>query len=492
MIYCIVNLIPGMSESVFYFYLYALDFHMDIPMVRKYVLLTVVSIMFSCISAKVIRRQEMSKENINRFAGSLYEYEAPTEPHTPVPKGFKPVYLTHFGRHGSRFLDNASNYDRPYNILKEAADSGKLTAFGKDVLRRVEIIRSEADQRAGDLTPKGMQQHRDIARRMVENYPELFTNDKTIVARSTTSHRVLVSEYSALMQILRMRPKINIDYDSSNHDEPWMYTEDRAVSAHKRKINAAVQEFNQRHTHPERLMNALFNDTAFIRHYQGRDMSSTLYSSLYELASNVQSSDPGVDLYDVFTYDEWYDLFLINNMRWYSQGGFTPLTDNVVPYGHCVTLQNFIDMAEDALSGNRVSVTLRYGHEVTLMSFFSLLELNGTGYSTDDLESVADHWVAYDVAHMGGNVQWVFFRDRKGRVIVKFLLNEEEATLPESVPFFKDDKGREVSPYYNWDDVKDFYLSKIRYWEEYKASDDTPVEESSRRTFRQDINTGSN
>jgi len=462
-------------------------------MKRLIFILSAFTLFFSA-DAKVIKKDQISAENLGKFAGSVYEYIAPTEPLTPAPKGFKPVYLTHFGRHGSRFLDNASNYDRPYNILKEADDAGALTDFGKDVLRRVGIIRAEADQRAGDLTPKGMQQHRDIARRMVENYPELFKDGKTIMARSTTSHRVLVSEYSALMQIIRMRPKIRIDYDSSNHDEPWMYTEDRAVSAHKRKINAAVQEFNQRHTHPERLMKALFKDPAYITDVQGRDQSGSLYSSLYDLASYVQGSDPGVDLNDVFTYDEWYDLFLINNMRWYSQGGFSPLTDNVVPYGHCVTLQNFIDFADEALAGNGVSVMLRFGHEVTLMSFFSLLDLNGSGYSTDDLESVADHWVAYDLAHMGGNVQWVFFRDRKGDVIVKFLMNEEEATLPESVPFYKDGKGREQKPYYRWEDVRKFYQDKIDYWEDYKAHDDTPVEESSSRSrsFRQEINTATN
>ena len=458
---------------------------------KIFVALSVLLLAFS-VKAQIIKRDQVNADNLKKMAGSVYAYEAPTEPLTPAPKGFKPVYLTHFGRHGSRFLDNASNYDRPYNILKEADDAGALTDFGKDVLRRLEIIRAEADQRAGDLTPKGMQQHRDIARRMVENYPELFTNDKIIMARSTTSHRVLVSEYSALMQILRMRPKIRFDYDSSNHDEPWMYTEDKAVSAHKRKINAAVQEFNQRHTHPERLMSVLFKDSEYIKTAGGRDQSGSLYSSLYDVASYAQGSDPGVDLDDVFTYDEWYDLFLMNNMRWYSQAGFSPLTDNVIPYGHCVTLQNFIDFADEALAGNGVSVMLRYGHEVTLMSFFSLLDLNGSGYSTDDLESVADHWAAYNLAYMGGNVQWVFFRDKKGEVIVKFLLNEQEATLPESVPFYKDAKGKEQRPYYRWEEVKKFYLAKIAYWEDFKAHDDTPVEETPRRSYRQEINTSSN
>lgn len=416
----------------------------------------------------IITREMVNESNINKMAGSVYAYESPTWDITPAPKGFKPFYLDHFARHGSRFLESASAYDRPCNILRDAGEQGVLTEFGQDVLRRLEIIRDEAITRLGDLTQKGMYQHREMARRMVENYPELFTNDKTVVARSTTSHRVLVSEYSALMQIIRMRPKIGIDYDSSNHDEPYMYTEDKAVSESKRKMSAAVQEFNKRHTNPEGLMSRLFTDTEFIKNYSGRDQSSILYTGIYDIAASVQGSDPGVDLNDVFTYDEWYDLFLINNMRWYSQGGFSPLSDNIVGYGHCATLQNFIDCADAAIGGNGVSVNLRFGHEVTLMSFFSLLDLNQSGYSTDDLESVADHWAAYNIAHMGGNVQWIFYRDRKGEIIVRFLLNEEEATLPDSVPFYVDSKGRECKPFYRWDDVRSFYMAKIQYWENYK------------------------
>lgn len=432
------------------------------------------------LQAEIIPKEGINSDNVKKFAGSLYEYEDPTTPLTPAPKGFKPFYLTHFGRHGSRFLDNASNYDRPYSMLKEADDAGQLTAFGKDVLRRVEIICAEAKNRAGDLTEKGKEQHRGIARRMVENYPELFTKDKTVVARSTTSHRVLVSEYSALMEILRMRPNMKLDYNSSNFDEPYMYTEDNAVSSHKRKINAAVQEFNKKHTHPERLMKALFKNPAYITGGEGgRDQSGSLYSALYDLASNVQGSDPGVDLYDVFTYDEWYDLFLINNMRWYSSCGFTPLTDNVVAYGHCATLQNFLDNAQAAIDGNGVSAYLRYGHEVTLMSFFSLLCLNESGYSTSDLEDVANHWAAYNIAHMGGNVQWIFFRDKKGQVIVKFLLNEEEATLPAEVPFYTDAKGNIQKPFYRWEDVKSFYQAKIDFWEDYKKQNPEPASSSS-------------
>lgn len=435
-------------------------------------IITIAALAFalSLQAQNIITRDQVNDSNIKKMAGSVYQYEDPTWEITPAPKGFKPIYLTHFARHGSRYLEGASKYERPIEYLREADEVGKLTPFGKDILDRLVIIREEAITRMGDLSQKGMAQHRGMARRMVENYPELFTSDKTVVARSTTSHRVLVSEYSALMQIVRMRPDVKVDYDSSNHDEPYMYTEDKAVSAAKRKISPAVQEFNKRHTHPEALMSRLFTDTSFITNYNGKDQSASLNSALYEIASSVQGVNPGVDLNDLFTYDEWYDLFLMNNMRWYSTGSFSPLSDGIVAYGHCATLQNFIDCADASIAGNGVSVNLRFGHDVTLMSFFSLLDLNQSGYSTDDLETVADHWASYNLAHMGGNVQWIFYRDKKGEVILRFLMNEEEATLPESVPFYKDAKGKEMRPFYRWEDVRKFYLAKIEYWEAYKAS----------------------
>lgn len=439
---------------------------------RVFASFAVLCLAVSLQAQTIVTRENITEADIDKMAGSLYQYLPPTEPLTPAPKGFKPVYLTHYGRHGSRYLDNASNYDRPYNILKAADDADQLTDFGKDVLRRVTLIREGATRRAGDLTNKGKQQHIGIAHRMVVNYPELFTRDKTVVAKSTTSYRVLVSEYSALMEILRMRPYMNIDYDSSNFDEPYMYTEDRAAGSLKRNGGNAVSEFNKKHQHPERLMKALFKDPAYITNQDGRDQSGSLYTALYDMASNCQGEDCDVNMNDVFTLDEWYDMFLTNNMRWYSQGGNTPLTGNILHYGHCATLQNFIDCADAALAGNGVSLNLRYGHEVTLMSFFSLLDLNGSGYSNrdlNDLDDIANHWAAYNIAHMGGNVQWIFFRNKKGETIVKFLLNEEEATLPEAVPFYKDAKDREFRPFYRWEDVRKFYMDKITFWENYKA-----------------------
>ena len=49
-------------------------------------------------------------------------------------------------------------------------------------------------------------------------------------------------------------------------------------------------------------------------------------------------------------------------------------------------------------------------------------------------------------------LQIVFYRNRKGLVLVKFLANEEETLIPELKAY--------SGPYYRWDDVKEYVNDK--------------------------------
>ena len=40
-----------------------------------------------------------------------YLYKAPTEPAAKPPKGYKPVYISHYGRHGARYNYKQEGYD---------------------------------------------------------------------------------------------------------------------------------------------------------------------------------------------------------------------------------------------------------------------------------------------------------------------------------------------------------------------------------------------
>ncbi|MBQ0094444.1 MAG: histidine-type phosphatase [Bacteroidetes bacterium] len=442
---------------------------------KKIIIAGMVLLLPLALSAEVVKKENINADNLYKFGGSMTEYIAPDVTYSKAPKGFKPFYMSHYGRHGSRYLLNKPQYEGPYNTLKEASDAGVLTEFGKSVMDRLEKMKNDADGHLGDLTPKGQRQHRGIANRMMKNYPEIFNKKSYIVARSTTSHRVIASMTAALMEFSSVLPQMTIDFNDSDYDKNYMNYEDNAINKAKnsREKSAAVNAFNAAHTHPERLMTALFTDTTFITRYSRpgssskRDMSASLYNQIYEVAANMGSHDLGFNLDDVFTYEEWYDNFLQNNMYWYSVSGFNPMTQNLVPYGHASLLQDFLDKADAAIAAGTPSANLRYGHDTALFPLLCLMEVNDCAWSPSDLEKVADKWVAYDIVHMASNLQLIFFKDKKGTVLVRALLNEEEARLP--VECYKDAKGNGYPYFYEWNKVEKYYRDKLETWNRKRA-----------------------
>ena len=262
----------------------------------------------------------------------------------------------------------------------------------------------------------------------------------------------MASMTAALMEFSSLLPKMNIDYNDSDFDKGYMNYEDRAINSAKnsRERNAAVNAFNAKYTNPERLMCALFTDTTFITRYPRQssstrssstvpplepaattDRSGDLYTKIYDIAANMGSHTYlGFDLDDVFTYDEWYESWLQNNLYWFSVSGYHDMTQNVVPYGHATLLQDFLDKADEAIASGTPSANLRYGHDTALFPLLCLMEVNDCAYAPKDIEDLANKWVDYDIVHMGSNLQLIFFKNKKGTILVRALLNEEEATLP--------------------------------------------------------------
>ena len=56
-------------------------------------------------------------------------------------------------------------------------------------------------------------------------------------------------------------------------------------------------------------------------------------------------------------------------------------------------------------------------------------------------------WPGYLYSPFAGNLQMVFYRNRKGEVLVKFFINERETSLI-TLP---------GGPYYKWEDVKEAF-----------------------------------
>ena len=91
-------------------------------------------------------------------AGGVYlAYPVPTEALTPAPKGYKPVYISHYGRHGSRYLIGDRDYGWVVDLFNDARQHNALTEKGKDVCDRLNKLWPEVEHRGGDLSSIGVQ-----------------------------------------------------------------------------------------------------------------------------------------------------------------------------------------------------------------------------------------------------------------------------------------------------------------------------------------------
>lgn len=400
--------------------------------------------------------RDVFKADRELSASNYVAYRAPQEALTPAPKGYHPFYLSHYGRHGSRYLIGRSDYDRPYRILLKADSLGKLTPRGRTLLAQVRTIRDEAMGRDGELTLRGAEQHKGIARRMVERFPEVFAGRTHVDAKSTTVIRCILSMENALQQLLVMNPELDVRHDASEHDMWYMNQPDRRLDRMKNspEAKAALREFNARHENYAHTMETIFNDTAYWRHEIN---AGSLNHSLFKLASNMQSTDlrDSISLYDLFTDEEIYDNWLRDNAWWYVAYGPSPLSGGVQPFSQRNLLRMMIHEADSCIALPHPGATLRYGHDTMVMPLTCLLDLDGLGQPVLSLDSLdLRGWRNYDIFPMACNIQMVFYRSDApdGDILVKVLRNEHEARLPLK-------SGME--PYYRWKDVRAFYLARL-------------------------------
>lgn len=400
--------------------------------------------------------RDVFKADRELSASNYVAYRAPQEALTPAPKGYHPFYLSHYGRHGSRYLIGRSDYDRPYRILLKADSLGKLTPRGRTLLAQVRTIRDEAMGRDGELTLRGAEQHKGIARRMVERFPEVFAGRTHVDAKSTTVIRCILSMENALQQLLVMNPELDIRHDASEHDMWYMNQPDRRLDRMKNspEAKAALREFNARHENYAHTMETIFNDTAYWRHEIN---AGSLNHSLFKLASNMQSTDlrDSISLYDLFTDEEIYDNWLRDNAWWYVAYGPSPLSGGVQPFSQRNLLRMMIHEADSCIALPHPGATLRYGHDTMVMPLTCLLDLDGLGQPVLSLDSLdLRGWRNYDIFPMACNIQMVFYRSDApdGDILVKVFRNEHETRLPLK-------SGME--PYYRWKDVRAFYLARL-------------------------------
>jgi len=258
-----------------------------------------------------------------------------------------------------------------------------------------------------------------------------------------------------------LKPDLKINREAKQMDMNFLnsyapYEENEAFRAYKKfakdtAVNHAYDALKPHFYHPERLLASLFKDgMKAMTMKEGMNFMD----DLQYIAIDLPNTELTVRLDDLFQPEELYDAWQYNNLRFYLFSGPSPMNKGVVTECSKPLLENFLDCADSTIRNGTFAANFRFGHDTSLIPFLALMELAGCNVKEHDLYKVGLEWRNYEMSPMAGNIQWIFYR-KKGTddILVKFLLNEKEATIPVE---------SDVKPYYHWKEVEAFYRSKIK------------------------------
>lgn len=396
--------------------------------------------------------EEISAD-LNKAGGVYLAYPKVEAKQTPAPKGYKPFYVSHYGRHGSRYLLGDGDYQWIIQLMTKADAINGLTPLGKDVLQRLQLVWKETEGHGGDLTPLGVRQHQDIAERMSKNFPEVFRGKRQISARSTVVYRCAMSMVAFGDRLKGLNPQLDINYEMSEKYMSYLnYHTDRSNAFTHGEKGPWVEEyrkFEAAQVKPDRLVNSLFSNADFIRCEVN---PANLMWGLYWIAVDMQDIETPLSFYDIFTAQEMFDLWQCVNYRFYICNA-NPLASKGLVMANAKSLvENIIESADSAMKNRSIAATLRFGHDGNVIPLLALLQIENFDVAVAGPAEVYKHWCDFKATPMASNVQLVFFENKSRDVLVKFLHNEKEVHIPVKT---------DIWPYYHWNEVKEYYQKRL-------------------------------
>ncbi|MBQ5455647.1 MAG: hypothetical protein IIT63_07480 [Prevotella sp.] len=390
------------------------------------------------------------KEDPRKAYGNDYPY--PTHLKTVLtkaPKGYKPFYISHYARHGSRYYWTEQLYKDLDTLLTLAHEKHLLTTQGEMFYNKFMVAKDELMTGVSELTQLGWEQHQSIARNMYNNFPEVFKKGGDVLAISSLSGRCVISMSAFCQELVQCNPKIEIREQSSRFTlDGVVPTDNQNPIKHKfprvkPRFEKNRDQFQGDRSLSEKVMSRVFTSTEGLPRKVRR-----VGGDLINLYTSLPSINHEGMMGDIVTDEELVSRWEESNLGSYSWV-FQPQYD-MIPI-----LEDIIKKADAVISGKTKRISdLRFGHDTCLGPLTVLMGINGADLDPEnpyDVKNCYQNWETCKAA----NIQLIFYRskDKSKDILVKCLLNGEEATLP--VP-------TDNAPYYKWSDFRNYYLEKVR------------------------------
>lgn len=413
-------------------------------------------ILFPLMAAGQTVRQ-LIEQDPHRALGNMYPYHRLDSVYTDAPKGYELFYVSHLGRHGSRFPSRVRTRTAVHKRYRDLAEKGMLSDEGKRFLDDLIAIDSVASKSYGMLSTLGQKELAGIGERMFCNAAGIFSGDAKVETYSTSSTRVMRSRDCLVSGLKKYNPDLQVSYAVSNRTgrteqevRGYYISEEEIQTAKNRK---AVKEIYRQSWKDSEL--AAFKRRMFKFAPDTLDMRTVVYNFYFSGQACLACDSNLPDITGRMTTDELYNAWLRNNLSWYGNsclwdGGIHTRTYRI---GGGI-VQCIIEDADAVIAGRKdVSATLRFSHDTYLLPVISFMNLHGVNFPT--LQEAAENFRNWENVCLGTNVQLFFYRNRAGKVLVKILKNEKETTVDSIKPAAK-------GVYYRWDDLKKFWQSRMK------------------------------
>lgn len=409
------------------------------------------ALLLVCVGATAQITQKELYRDIDRAGANYYPYPGPSRKVlTPAPAGYEPFYISHFGRHGSRYMEDNEYYVYAIGKLDTAAQMGILTPKGTQVLEILRKGYADAFNRDGDLSKLGGRQHQEIAHRMYDRFPSLLSQPLKVDARSSTAGRCMISMFYFCQELQGLNPSMEIRMDASKRDMDFIVRNEDvdiedtpAMPELEAKANALFEKALQ----PDRVMKSLFTD---VRKAESILDAMELMEALFNVAGDLPNvPELGLSLMDVFTKEELFKVFKAFNAGILVSIGVIPGSTPVYRQ-QLEARDSLVSIADRVIRSGEPALTLRFTHDGTILPLTYLMGIKEAMGGRTDLENLHKYISVDKLIPMAANIQLVFYRkEGSDDVLVKFLFNENETSIPVAT---------DCAPYYHWSDVK-------RYWE---------------------------
>ena len=364
-------------------------------------------------------------------------------------KGYKPFYISHFGRHGSRFLSRPKYIDPAWECFSAAKAEGLLTPKGDSLYNAIKMVTEAQNGMYGELAPLGAKEHRAIAKRMYEREKKVFTSGKRSKVRCVSSvfSRCIVSMVNFTEELSSHAPSLELSYLVGQRYN------DQYINVHpkynfKPQAISIIDSLKRVSLSPETLLPLYFTDTQKVAKFISNPYEFEM-GIYFAWAVCFDLDFLSLDITNLVPADQLAACGKVENAyRFATVSVSEEFGEHVAPAGECL-LRDIVEKADDALkSDSDVAADLRFAHDSGLLPMCQLLGIEG--FPTYTIDQAHKSWNMADVVPMCANLQMVFYKGKED-VLVRIMLNEKPAVIPAMTPV--------NGIYYRWNDIREHILN---------------------------------